>query len=207
MLKIGLTGGIGSGKSIVSDFFSTLGVAIIDTDVIAHQQVTPQSDAFNDIIKHFGASLINDDGKLNRKRLAEIVFNDASQRKILESILHPAINQEINRQIKALENPDQKITQNNYVIIVIPLLFEANLSDMVDRILVVDCDEEQRIQRVLNRDLRSKKDIQAIIKNQIDTASRLAQADDIIRNNKNLEHLQSQVQALHQNYLKQCRVN
>ena len=202
MLKIGLTGGIGSGKSVVSDFFSLLGVAIIDTDVIAHELVTPQSDAFNEIIKHFGHTLIDSKGKLNRKALAKIVFDDETQRERLEKILHPRINQEIDRQIKDLESANKKI-HTNYVIIVIPLLFEANLSHMVDRILVIDSDEQQRIQRVQNRDSRSKKDIQAIIKNQIDPATRLSQADDIIENNGNLLQLQSQVQALHQNYMKQ----
>jgi len=202
MLKIGLTGGIGSGKSIVSDFFSQLDVPIIDTDVIAHELVTPQSDAFNEIIKQFGDTLIDNSGKLNRKRLAKIVFKDETQRKILENILHPRINQEINRQIAALETADGKSTSTNYVIIVIPLLLEANLSHMVDRILVVDSDESQRIQRVQKRDLRSKKDIQAIIRNQIDAPNRLSQADDIITNNGTLEQLRSQVQALHQNYLK-----
>jgi len=202
MLKIGLTGGIGSGKSVVSDFFSQLGVPIIDTDVIAHELVTPQSEACNEIIKHFGDTLIEHSGKLNRKRLAKIVFEDETQRKLLEGILHPRINQEINRQIAALETADGKSTSTNYVIIVIPLLLEANLSHMVDRILVVDSDESQRIQRVQKRDLRSKKDIQAIIRNQIDAPNRLSQADDIITNNGTLEQLRSQVQALHQNYLK-----
>jgi len=200
MLKIGLTGGIGSGKSVVSSLFTELGASIIDTDVIAHELVTPLSDAFKEIIKHFGNTLIGDDGKLNRKRLAKIVFDDDAQRKILENILHPRINHEINRQIKILEASDKNFTQNNYVIIVIPLLFEANLSHMVDRILVIDSDEQQQIQRVQKRDSRTKEDIDAIINSQLDTPTRLSLADDIISNNGSLEHLQSQVQALHQNY-------
>lgn len=194
MLVIGLTGGIGSGKSTVSDLFRKLGVAIIDTDIIARDLVQPGEDALHEIIHTFGSSILQTDGQLDRKQLGQITFSDTSSRKQLEAILHPRIRQAMLAQLNAVTGP--------YAIVVIPLLFESAQQSTVDRILVVDCDENTQIQRVKKRDQRSEQQIKNIIQSQTSRKNRLAHADDVIVNNDSHEELAQQVAQLHQKYLK-----
>ncbi|MDH5777926.1 MAG: dephospho-CoA kinase [Gammaproteobacteria bacterium] len=192
-LCIGLTGGIGSGKSTVANMFIEKGVPVIDMDVIAHQLVEPGQPALEKIVALFGKSVLLDDGQLDRKTLRELIFAKPSARQQLEQILHPRIRQEVQQQIKAVESP--------YCIIAIPLLFETNQQDLVQRILVVDSSEEHQIERTVKRDLCNAEQVKSIIHNQIDRATRVSQADDIIDNTSDQAYLQEQVDKLHQTYL------
>ena len=192
-LCIGLTGGIGSGKSTVANMFIEKGVPVIDMDVIAHQLVEPGQPALEKIVALFGKSVLLDDGQLDRKTLRELIFAKPSARQQLEQILHPRIRQEVQQQIKAVESP--------YCIIAIPLLLETNQQDLVQRILVVDSSEEHQIERTVKRDLCNAEQVKSIIHNQIDRATRVSQADDIIDNTSDQAYLQEQVDKLHQTYL------
>ena len=196
MLKVGLTGGIGSGKTAASDYFASLGVPVIDTDIIARTLVQPDSPALQRILDEFGKHLLNEKGQLDRAKLAQYIFNDATKRRRLEAILHPLITQQMQQQLAALTATEQP----SYVIIVIPLLLETGMQTLVDRILVIDADENTRIKRVQDRDQRSQQDIKAIIQNQINRESRLQQADDILNNNGNLQDLYTRIDHLHKQY-------
>jgi len=193
MLTIGLTGGIGSGKSAVADMFSRLGVPVIDADVIAHQLVEPGTEALSEVAAVFGGDILAPDGSLARKRLAKIVFDDPEKRQRLEAILHPRVRDQIRAFKEA--NRDQQ-----YIIVVIPLLLESGQRDLVDRVLVVNADEPVRIARVQQRDGRSVAQIRAIIKTQADDAQRRSAADDTLDNNGSIEALQAAVQRLHEQY-------
>jgi len=193
MLKIGLTGGIGSGKSTVSQIFSDLKIPIIDADIISHQLVEPGKPAIKAIAKQFGQQVLTDQGTLNRKKLKEIIFSDPGQKKILEQILHPLVFAEMESQIKQLSNP--------YCILSIPLLLETQMEHFVDRILVVDCPVEQQLERVKNRDHLSEDRIKAIIANQATREQRLRAANDVIDNSADAQALAEQVKKLHNLYL------
>lgn len=193
MLRIGLTGGIGSGKSTVAAFFAKHAVPIIDADAIAHQLTRPGGNAIEPISKAFGADMLAPDKSIDRKRLAARVFNDPAQRVRLEAILHPMIRAEMQGAIRQLKTP--------YCLLVIPLLLETQQHDLVDRILVVDVDENTQLQRTQARDGRSADEIRAILAAQIERSQRLKQADDYITNNGDLTALQAQVEVLHQKYL------
>ena len=193
MLIVGLTGGIGSGKSIVSQLFAKLGVPVIDTDLIARELVKADSPALDEITHHFGPAILFDNGELNRKKLAEITFNNPDQRKQLEAILHPRIKHEMVQQVQQLDS--------QYAIVVIPLLIEAKQQDLVDRILVVDCPTETQIQRVTQRDHRSAKQIHAILDAQASREQRLQIADDVIENTGSIEELKNKICKLHQKFL------
>ncbi len=197
MLKVGLTGGIGSGKTSVSDLFGNLGIPVIDTDVIAHKLVNDNAEVLQEIVETFGQDVLNIDGRLNRKKLAQIIFNVKQNKQLLEDILHPKIKDDVLAQLHELvSQPDHPA----YAIIVVPLLFEANY-DFIDRILVVIADEKTRIERVQQRDHRSMSEIRAIIANQLDYEEQLKESDDIIENNSNIKNLESQVSKLHKQYL------
>ena len=193
MLTVGLTGGIGSGKSAVADMFSRLDVPVIDADVIAHQVVQPGTSALAEIVAVFGEQILSPDGTLARARLADIVFEDAEQKAWLESIIHPRVRE----RIAAFKEEHQ---DKAYVIVVIPLLLESGQRDLVDRILVVNADETVRIERVRARDGRSVAQIRSIMQNQADDRQRKEAADDTLDNNGSLEELQQAVQKLHQQY-------
>jgi dephospho-CoA kinase len=198
MLRVGLTGGIGSGKTSVSDLFANLGIPIIDTDVIARDLVNNDNKVLKEISDTFNDDIVRANGELDRQRLASIVFNSKKNKKLLENILHPRIKTEVNNQLQRLassQNPP------DYVIIVVPLLIESNYFDLTDRILVVAADEEIRIERVKQRDNRNVSEIRAIINNQASDAERLKKADDTIENNRNIKFLDSQVAELHKKYL------
>ena len=198
MLKVGLTGGIGSGKTSVSRVFEKLGIPVIDTDVIAHDLVNNNGSILKQITDTFGTDLLTLNGELNRKKLAQLVFNKIENKQSLEKILHPRIKSEVLYQIERLnsgQNPPA------YAIIVIPLLIESDYHDIIDRILVVIADEAVRIARVQKRDKRSLSEIRAIINNQVDDSTRLGEADDIIENNSNINMIDKQVKDLHEKLL------
>jgi len=192
VLKIGLTGGIGSGKSTVCKIFSEFGVPVIDADIIANSLVRPGMPALEEIAKTFGKELISNDGTLDRKKIRDQIFANETERKKLEDILHPAVYKEISVQV---ENINSK-----YCIVAIPLLLETDASKTVDRILVIDVPRELQSQRASNRDKTNKSDIDAIIDSQISRDDRLAAADDIINNEGDIESLHSQVSDLHEYY-------
>jgi len=192
MLVIGLTGGIGSGKSVVSTLFEQLNVPVIDADVIAKQLTEPNTSAFTKIHGHFGNNILQ--GKvLNRKKLRDIIFTEPKEREWLEKLLHPLIAQEIKNQVQRLTAP--------YCIVSIPLLLEVAPYEFIKRVLVVDADEETQIQRVMARDHVSHDAVRAIMTTQITRDERLSRADDVIDNNLDLPHLENQVLELHKKYL------
>ncbi len=191
----GLTGGIGSGKSIVADMFLALGADIIDTDEIAHQLVVPDGACYNILLEHFGNDILLPDTTLNRSLLREIIFNNPDEKQWLESLLHPLIRDEVKKQASNSAAP--------YCIIVIPLLAETYKQGnytYLDRIIVVDCDPKVQLQRAMERDGVSEASAQTIIDAQATREARLKIADDIINNDQHIEHLRQQVAALHQQY-------
>ena len=192
ILKIGLTGGIGSGKSAACKIFSELGVPVIDADVIAHELVKPGMPAFNEIKKMFGTRIISSDGTLDRKIIRDKVFTNETDRKKLENILHPAVYEEIAVQVKNINS--------KYCIISIPLLLETNASKTVDRILVIDVPRELQLERASNRDKTNKSDIDAIIDSQISRKDRLSAANDIVDNKDDINDLRKKICDLHEFY-------
>jgi dephospho-CoA kinase len=192
MLIIGLTGGIGSGKSTVANLFADLDVPIIDMDQIARQIVEPGQPALLQITQTFGNELIDAEGKLKRQQLSQIIFDSEEKRHQLEAILHPIIREETERQLAELEAP--------YCIVVIPLLLESNQRSLVNRILVVDAPEDIQIARTMQRDGISAKQAEKILASQVDRQSRLNAADDIINNSGELGALRHQVNKLDQTY-------
>ncbi len=197
MLVVGLTGGIGSGKSTVSNLFAEKGVPVIDADEIAHRLVTPGSDASIHIANVFGSQFFSEAGELDRAALRDVVFHDHYKRKELETILHPRIRDSIAAEVKQLDAC--------YCIIVIPLLVETGGNPLVKRVLVVDCPEEQQVERVMRRNRLSVEEVKAILAAQTDRQTRLEIADDIIDNSQATEQLQQQVEALHRQYLELCQ--
>jgi len=193
MLKIGLTGGIGSGKSTVAKLFEDLGIPVIDADVIAHQLVELGQPALVSIAKQFGKNILTQSGSLNRERLREIIYSNATQKKNLEAILHPLVYDQIQYQIDSLSSP--------YCLICIPLLVETQMEHFVDRILVIDCSVEDQFSRVKNRDRLSDNRINSIIASQASRNDRLAVADDIIDNANGTQVLAEQVKKLHNLYM------
>ncbi len=194
MLTIGLTGGIGSGKSEVAEIFNQLGVPVIDADIIAHEVVEPGTKALSEIIATFGETILTSEGTLDRAKLAGIVFNKPDMKQQLESIIHPRVRE----QIKAFKAAHKN---EPYIIVVIPLLLESGQRDLVDRVLVVNAAETVRIQRVLARDGRSEEQIRSIIHNQANDEQRRAAADDNIDNSGSLDDLMTSVRKLHQQYI------
>ena len=189
MLKVGLSGGIASGKSTVAKCFGELGVPVIDADEIARRLTVPGSAGLRAIAEAFGAKMLNRDGGLNRAALRQLAFADASARRRLNAILHPAIRDHMEKEIKKLHAP--------YCIIVIPLLIEAGMQDMVDCIVIVDCGEETQLQRIVARDHCDKAEAGKIIKSQHDRKKRLEVADIVVDNEGTMEHLKKQVDELH----------
>jgi len=197
MLIIGLTGGIGSGKTAVSNLFSDLGIDIIDTDIISRELITNDKSTLDRIVDTFGNSILNSDSVIDRKKLASIVFTDKKKKQSLEKILHPSIRDEVSNQIQQL---NQLIPAPAYVIVVIPLLLETGFDSLIDQILVVMADEERRIKRVLQRDDRNLDEIRSIISHQTTDKKRQDIADDIIVNDSNYKGLQTKVLKLDQKY-------
>jgi len=191
--SIGLTGGIGSGKTTVANLFADRGAGIVDTDVIAHSLAAPGGLAIPAILAQFGRSYIDEDGSLNRARMRDRVFSDPAARKMLEAIMHPLILQVSDREMAQ--------TSGEYVIFVVPLLVESTRwRERVNRILVVDCPEEVQIRRVVERNAMSEAQVRAIMAAQARREDRLSAADDVIVNDDGTSKLIPQVERLHQLY-------
>lgn len=192
-LIIGLTGGIGSGKSEVSRRFQSLGIVVVDADEVARLVVEPDQPALIRIAEHFGTSILLTDGRLNRALLREIIFSQPEEKRWLEALLHPLINQRIRQELADADSP--------YVILSSPLLLETRLHELVTRLLVIDASEALQVARASARDGNSTAQIEAIMATQLSRTARLARADDIIHNHGDLLELADQVNVLHQNYL------
>ena len=193
-LKVGLTGGIASGKTTVANLFAELGVPLIDTDIIARQVVLPGEPGLAHIIETFGHDVLNTDGTLNRAALRTHVFNDQQQRKQLEAILHPLIRQNALQAAESLNEP--------YCLIVVPLMFESGFNQQVDRVLVVITPPEEQLRRLMHRDKSDEAEALRIINSQLSHDARESAADDLIHNSGEPAELAHQVEALHENYLK-----
>ena len=190
---VGLTGGIGSGKSTVSDLFAALGVDIIDTDEISRALTSSGQPALDTIQERFGPDLVAADGALDRVRMRTLAFSDASARQALQDILHPLIREEVQNRLSS--------TKGAYSIVVVPLLVESRGYKFADRILVVDCPEEQQVERVIQRSGLTKDQVMAIMRTQSSRDERLAAADDVIVNDAGIAELHEKVAQLHEMYL------
>ncbi|MDX1399926.1 MAG: dephospho-CoA kinase [Oceanospirillum sp.] len=192
-LIIGLTGGIGSGKTAASDYFETLGICVVDADVEARAVVEPGTETLKQIAQHFGPDVLTPDGSLNRPWLREKVFQQPEERQWLESVTHPAIRQRIVDKLAAARSP--------YSILVSPLLFESGQNELTDRVLLIDVPESVQIERTRLRDGNSEDQVKAILKAQLPRDERRQKADDIIVNDSDLAALQSACFKCHQRYL------
>lgn len=193
---IGLTGGIGSGKSTVADMFAELGVAIIDTDRISRELTQAGGAAMAAIRAEFGEAMVRPDGSLDRPRMRAHVFAHGDARKRLEAILHPMIRAEAERQLTSVHG-------GPYVVLVVPLLVETGAyRSLIDRVLVIDCDEASRLRRIVSRDGLTEAEAHAVMASQASREQRLAAADDVLTNLAGLEPLRRQIAALHEKYQK-----
>jgi len=199
MFSVGLTGGIASGKTTVSNLFEALGVPVIDTDVISRKLLEPGELAYRQACAQFGKDILLPNGAIDRASLRKIVFSDRNQKSWLEAMLHPLIYQRSHDAMVEHSRAD-------YVLLVVPLLFETNFQSLVDRILVVDCPAEQQIRRLMKRDGIDEELAQKILAQQLGNSDRVARAHDIIDNRDDSIDLASQVAVLHQSYL-QLSVN
>jgi len=193
-LRIGLTGGIASGKTTVAKMFADLGVPIIDTDVIAREVVAPGASALDEIRKAFGAEVFQLGGTLDRRAMRKIVFTDDAKRQQIEDILHPRIRDAVYERVAETDGP--------YLIIVVPLLFGSPMTDFMDRVLVVDCSEEVQLSRLLARDTENVEQARRIIASQASREQRLSIADDVVPNDSDKEDTRQRVDALHNEYLR-----
>ncbi len=194
MFAVGLTGGIASGKTTISNLFAARGVPVIDTDVISRQLLAPGELAYRQVCEHFGDAILLDDGAIDRKRLREIVFNDRDAKSWLETMLHPLIFQ---RSLDAIQDSGDSA----YVLVVVPLLFETNFQSLVDRVLAVDCPAETQIERLVRRDAIETDLAQKMLEQQLQNKERLARAHDVIENRDDGGDLERQVDRLHRRYL------
>ena len=195
-IKIGLTGGIASGKTIVSDFFKQFGTKVIDADVISHQVTKPDGTAFQEIISSFGSSVLDENGLIDRKKMRKIIFDDVSKKEMLERIIHPKVREEMFNLASQ--------SNDHYLIVSVPLLVETGMNEMMDRTLVVDCSEETQIERLMHRDKITLGEAKSILRNQTNRSTRLKAADDLIVNEKNvtLNELEKEVLELNKRYSK-----
>ena len=191
-LRIGLTGGIASGKSTIAGFFEELGVPVIDTDIVAREVVAPGSRALEDIRDTFGEEVIDAQGELDRRAMRNIIFADDGKRRSLEAILHPRIRTETWRQAAAADGP---------YVVVVPLLYESPMKSEMDRIVVVDCAEETQIDRLMSRDNETREQACRILATQASRDQRLTIADDIVSNDGDIDGARARVRRLHETYL------
>lgn len=194
---VGLTGGIGCGKTTVAELFAKRGVHYVDADIVAREVVMPGTACLNAISQRFGSSVLQADGSLNRAKLRETIFSQSEAKSWLEQLLHPAIRQQLLVQLEALNSP--------YALLVAPLLLENKLNQYVKRVLVIDLPEPVQLARAMARDNASEQQIRAIMAAQLSRTERLTQADDIISNDSTIAALDSQVEHLHQQYLQLAR--
>lgn len=198
MYVVGLTGGIGSGKSEAARLFAELGAAVVDTDVIAHRLTAPGQPAVQRIAELLGAEVLAADGSLDRASLRRKVFADPASRKALEGLLHPLIRQAV---VQELAQP----SSFPYAVVVVPLLFETGAyTDAIARSLVIDCDEALQMSRAMARSRLSEAEVRAIMAAQCPRTRRLQLADDVVQNNGSLQQLAEQVRQLHEKYEKAC---
>ena len=197
MLVVGVTGGIGSGKTAATDRFQALGITVVDADLASRIVVEPGRPALKAIEEHYGTGVISPDGSLDRRALRDIVFSNPDERKWLERLTHPLIAEEILRQIQASTSP--------YTVLASPLLLESGQSRMAQRVLVIDVPEEMQIARTASRDNTTPDSVKAIIAAQMSRQERLAKADDVIVNDQSLEALNKAVDQLHKTYLQLAR--
>ena len=197
VFRVGLTGGIASGKSTAAKFFGALGVPIIDTDQVARDVVEPGQPPLERLVERFGPSILTPDGHLDRPVLRNIVFSDPKARADLEALTHPAIGAAVEARSAATGGP--------YQILVIPLLVEKNLGGQLDRVLVVDCDEELQIRRLQARDGSTLEQARAILNAQASRSTRLKAAHDVIKNDGDMSAVRDQVATLHARYLEMVR--
>lgn len=191
--RVGLTGGIASGKTSVANLFAALGVTIVDTDILAREVVAPRTPLLAEIAAHFGAGILAPDGSLDRRALRERVFADASERRWLEQRTHPAIRALTDARCEAATGP--------YSMVAIPLLVETGGSDRFDRVLVVDCPPELQLARLMARDGITREAAQRMVSAQVSREARLAVADDVIQNDGDMAKLRDQVAKLHREYV------
>lgn len=192
---VGLTGGIGSGKSTVANLFGNLGVHWVDADIVAREVVEPGTPALARIAEHFGESILQEDGALDRARLRTLVFEDSAERIWLEGLLHPVIRDELIRQLNARN--DDATYSLPYVMLVSPLLLETNQHELTDRVVVVDVPQEVQVQRTMDRDTNTREQVERIIAAQMPREQRLQNADDVIDNTQDLSEVAHQVGELH----------
>tara|TARA_B100000508_G_scaffold63444_1_gene49753 strand:- start:850 stop:1443 length:594 start_codon:yes stop_codon:yes gene_type:complete len=193
MLIIGLTGGIGSGKSVASDKFKSLGITIVDADVASRTVVEPGKPALKEIEDHFGSGIITAEGKLDRNNLREIIATDPEERKWLESVLHPKIGEQITKEISE--------STSVYTLFVAPLLLETNSQEMCSRVVVVDVPKDVQIRRTAKRDKVSPNQVEQMVAAQMEREKRLEKADDVLLNSGTIEDLEKQVEELHKKYI------
>lgn len=212
---VGLTGGIGSGKTTVSEFFKELDIPVIDSDQITRDLVEPNQPALKKIVAHFGSEILHKNespdknlnknldeniaGTLDRKKLRNIIFNNPSERLWLENLLHPLVKDEIFKRATIITNSHSQ-PKPPYIIVQVPLLIESNFHKLVDRVLVIDCPLDIQIQRVVQRDKTNPEQVQTIAETQIDREVRLKEADDVIMNDSTLSDLKQKVIELHHHY-------
>ena len=190
---IGLTGGIGSGKSAAAALFKDIGVDLIDADDLARNSLNINSEGYKLFIDEFGDKYLDENKNINRGLIRKLIFNDPDAKSKLENIIHPVVRSGIETFIRN--------TKSNYCIIVVPLIFETNSSKIYDRILVIDCDVDVQISRTSKRDNQTKSDIENIINKQATREQRLSIADDVIVNNGSLDLLRVEVLKIHKKYL------
>ena len=193
---IGLTGGIGSGKSAAANFFRNEGISVFDTDQLARKVIEKDSQGYSKVLDSFGSDILNNDQSIDRAKLREEVFHNNEKRKILESITHPLVRELLAQKILNATSP--------YSIIMVPLIFETNSAKNYDRVLVIDCDVEIQLERAMARDENPADLIQKIIDSQCSRSERLSIANDVIPNNHSIEDLQKRSLAMHNFYLGFC---
>ena len=190
---VGLTGGIGSGKSVAGDFFVELGIDVIDADHVSKNILDDNESAKKLFLEHFGEKYIDKNNKIDRDLLRDEIFKNEDKKELLESIIHPLVREEI---FNFIEN-----SVSVYKVIMVPLIYETNSQDFYDKIVVIDCKEENQINRASKRDNKTKDDIINIIKNQASSHERISIADEIIKNDSSLDDLKKQVIKVHQKLL------
>ena len=194
---VGLTGGIGSGKTAAAEYFEKLGITCVDADIASRAVVEPGQPALQAIAAHFGNEILTPEGSLNRAKLRHLVFADPSERSWLQNLLHPLISNWLRQRIDQAESP--------YVVLVNPLLIESGQHTWCDRILVIDVPEELQVSRTMARDDNTEQQVKNIIKAQAERSQRLRMADDVIVNDQDLPHLQAKVESLHRKYFELCQ--
>tara|TARA_B100001113_G_scaffold2816_1_gene2428 strand:- start:12131 stop:12727 length:597 start_codon:yes stop_codon:yes gene_type:complete len=192
-MLVGLTGGIGSGKSVAGNFFNELGIDVIDADDVSRNILDNNESARDLFIKNFGSEFLNKDNSINRDMLRTEIFKDRNKRNLLETIIHPAVREEL---IKFINK-----SKSIYKIIMVPLIFETKSKDFYDKIIVIDCEESKQIERATIRDEKAEEDIINIMSNQASREERLSIADEVINNNNSIENLRKQVIKIHQKFL------